>query len=121
MDYSEERTAFNASVYSTCQLVPYGKVTTYGHIARLINCPNNSRRVGKALKELPMPTEANELSLPYHNLNTPWQRVVGYGGIITNHRGSVRQAQKLRDEGVNVDLLHAKIDLRTFGWFPEAL
>ncbi|PQE19139.1 6-o-methylguanine dna methyltransferase protein [Rutstroemia sp. NJR-2017a BBW] len=36
MPRSDEASAFYHSVYSAIQEIPYGKVTSYGHIARLI-------------------------------------------------------------------------------------
>jgi methylated-DNA-protein-cysteine methyltransferase-like protein len=36
MPRTDEAEAFFHAVYSAVQEIPYGKVTTYGHIARLI-------------------------------------------------------------------------------------
>ncbi len=124
MNRAEERASFYATVYEAVQLVPYGKVTSYGHIARLIQSPQNSRRVGKALKELPTINDAEEQRSPYHSDNVPWQRVVSFSGEIAPRvpmEGCARQVEKLRNEGVDVDLLRAKVNLRAYGWFPEEL
>ncbi|CCD50548.1 hypothetical protein BofuT4_uP089470.1 [Botrytis cinerea T4] len=36
MPRTDEAASFYHAVYSAIQEIPYGKVTTYGHIARLI-------------------------------------------------------------------------------------
>ena len=41
--------ALFAQVYNIVRQIPYGKVTTYGHIARLLDNPRLSRAVGYAL------------------------------------------------------------------------
>ncbi|KAB8290850.1 hypothetical protein EYC80_008487 [Monilinia laxa] len=47
--------AFTHAVYRATQEIPPGKVTTYGHIARLIGTPQRPRQVGTCLKHLPSP------------------------------------------------------------------
>lgn len=38
MPRTDEASAFFFAVYSAVQEIPYGKVTSYGHIAKLIHC-----------------------------------------------------------------------------------
>ncbi|KAL1854523.1 Alkyltransferase-like protein 1 [Paecilomyces lecythidis] len=114
---------FNA-VYAAVQEIPRGKVTSYGHIARLLGQPQRPRQVGVCLKHLP----ANEpdTSHYYHSDNVPWQRVLNAKGMIS-HRGpgsAARQAAALRREGVRVDtdaMGEMYVDLGRYGWFPDRL
>ncbi len=46
MPRTDEAEAFFYAVYSAIQEIPYGKVTSYGHIARLIGT-----------REIPFPTD----------------------------------------------------------------
>jgi alkylated DNA nucleotide flippase Atl1 len=132
MPRSEEAEAFCWGVYAAVQEIPYGRVTTYGHIAALIGTRESSpfllpsfppyfprpnalsmstplismrhtrwdiankrrnkkktaqrpRQVGICLKHLPSsPTS----SMPYHNENVPWQRVINAKGIISPRKDS---------------------------------
>ncbi|KAF9265638.1 MGMT family protein [Marasmius fiardii PR-910] len=109
---------FHAAVYQTIRLIPYGQVTTYGHIAKLIGMPNHSRHVGQALK----------FADPGVNPPLPWQRVVGSSGAISSRgpgtNGAQRQREALEGEGVEVTVGRTgefKIDLRTYGWFPNSV
>ncbi|GAD92862.1 hypothetical protein CIMG_08912 [Paecilomyces variotii No. 5] len=114
---------FNA-VYAAVQEIPRGKVTSYGHIARLLGQPQRPRQVGVCLKHLP----SNEpgTSHYYHSDNVPWQRVLNAKGMIS-HRGpgsAARQAAALRREGVRVDtdaMGEMYVDLARYGWFPDRL
>ncbi|KAL4877757.1 6-O-methylguanine DNA methyltransferase [Aspergillus karnatakaensis] len=112
---------FNA-VYSAVQEVPHGKVTSYGHIARLLGEPQRPRQVGICLKHLPAP-ESGEF---FHSGNVPWQRVVNGKGMISHREpGSAeRQAEVLRGEGVEVasdSMGEFYVDFELFGWFPGVL
>ncbi|KAJ1020922.1 hypothetical protein NDA18_005769 [Ustilago nuda] len=117
---------FHAKVYDITRLIPHGRVTSYGHIAKLTGHPAHSRLVGSALKFLQDPT-------------VPWHRVISSSGAIAD-RGdggdaAARQAQCLqeegvtiihgRGEGVTIDFGHAnpnakyKVNMARFGWFPD--
>jgi methylated-DNA-protein-cysteine methyltransferase-like protein len=43
MPQSDEAGTWSAAVYQAVQEVPYGKVTTYGHIAKLVGNGSNTR------------------------------------------------------------------------------
>ena len=47
MPQSDEAGAWSAAVYEAVQEVPYGKVTTYGHIARLVGNGTHGRLLGR--------------------------------------------------------------------------
>ncbi|MCJ1379334.1 hypothetical protein MMC17_002435 [Xylographa soralifera] len=123
---------FNA-VYEAVQEIPHGKVTSYGHIARLLGrqadwarpitaqCP---RQVGVSLKHLPAYSTSTDHY--FHNNNVPWQRVINSKGVISPRGpgGASAQAVALRREGVVVSTGHLgelSVDLGTFGWFPDSL
>ncbi|PSS20297.1 hypothetical protein M430DRAFT_119913 [Amorphotheca resinae ATCC 22711] len=122
MARTDEAEAFFQAVYSAVQEIPYGKVTSYGHIARLIGTPQRPRQVGVCLKHLP-----SDPSMPFHHGNVPWQRVVNSKGVISprgHPSGAANQAQVLHGEGVAVNtgsLGELMIDLAQYGWFPRQL
>ncbi|KAL4940174.1 hypothetical protein BDV06DRAFT_213704 [Aspergillus oleicola] len=119
MPRSEEAELWFSAVYHTVRLIPYGRVTSYGHIAALLGEPKRPRQVGICLKHLPHPDSGEH----FHSGNVPWQRVVNSKGMIS-HRGpgsAARQAERLRDEGVTVDsdsMGEFYVDFGRFGWFP---
>ncbi|WVQ81991.1 hypothetical protein IAT38_004118 [Cryptococcus sp. DSM 104549] len=106
-----------AKAYDVARQIPFGRVTSYGHIAKLAGYPNYSRHVGNALKALPAETDI------------PWQRVVNAKGIISPRGdlglGVARQKDRLEQEGVEVETLAGgageKVNLRICGWFPESV
>jgi methylated-DNA-protein-cysteine methyltransferase-like protein len=73
--------------------VQWGRVSTYGDIARAAGYPGRARQAGYALRHTP------------DNLHLPWHRIVGAGGRIAFPKGSRQhreQARLLRSEGVVV-------------------
>jgi methylated-DNA-protein-cysteine methyltransferase-like protein len=61
MDKSE-KIFFKRAVYDLAKLIPCGRVTTYGAIAKAIGYPHHSRMVGKCMSE----SRLNEL--PAHRV-----------------------------------------------------
>ncbi|KAJ4248690.1 Alkyltransferase-like protein 1 [Fusarium torreyae] len=129
MPRSDEAEAFFYAVYSAVQEIPYGKVTTYGHIAMLVGTPQRPRQVGVCLKHLPA-----DASQHFNHENVPWQRVINSKGQISpRYEGSVirsqpggsrSQAQALEAEGVQVEtnaMGEHSVDFSEYGWFPETL
>ncbi|KAH6712811.1 6-O-methylguanine DNA methyltransferase [Leptodontidium sp. 2 PMI_412] len=122
MPRSDEAESFFYAVYRAIQEIPHGKVTSYGHIAKLIGTPQRPRQVGVCLKHL-----SSDPTSRFHNGNVPWQRVINSKGIISprgHPSGATNQAQVLRGEGVTVNtgsLGELMIDLGEFGWFPRQL
>jgi len=109
---------FHANVYDAVRQIPTGKVTTYGHIAKLVGKPTYSRHVGQALKWL-----SPDVDPP-----VPWQRVIASSGTISSRGPATDGAQRQRDaleaEGVEVSdgrTGEMRVDLWTYGWFPNAL
>ncbi|KAI3406954.2 atl1 [Candida oxycetoniae] len=129
MKLTDESRAFHFGVYTIVFQIPYGKVTTYGHIAYLLDKPANSRQVGSSLKHCAMifqdlnqgyePDDENFLQLD----ELPWWRVVSSSGKISpreNSHGQYIQAELLRQEGISVSETHlVNLDAEEVGWFPE--
>ncbi len=84
-------TDFTRSVLRATSYVPYGKVTTYGEIATMINKPGASRAVGNALGRNPVP-----VVIPCH-------RVVLSNGAMGWYTGGPHIKEALLDiEGVHL-------------------
>ncbi|KAF9221184.1 hypothetical protein BS17DRAFT_786033 [Gyrodon lividus] len=103
---------FNASVYNLVQMIPSQKVTSCGHIARLIGAPNQARRVNELVKHFGQTSSS-----------APWHRVISTSGVIAAHGdlGSM-QRSALEEEGVLVRtgiLGESRVEFRRWGWFPE--
>ena len=93
-------------ILAVVALIPYGKVASYGQVARLAGLPKHARLVGKVLGNMD------------DRSTLPWYRVVNSQGkirttIFTEH-GQNLQAQLLLTEGVMVK--NDKIDLKTYAW-----
>ncbi|KAK0613326.1 MGMT family protein [Immersiella caudata] len=122
MARSDEAEAFFTAVYRAVQEIPRGKVTSYGHIAKLVGTPQRPRQVGLCLKHL-----SSEPSSRFHHDNVPWQRVINAKGVISPRSqpsGSLNQAASLEAEGVTVTtgaLGELMVDFAEFGWFPRVL
>lgn len=85
---------FFERVYEVTKLVPFGRVTTYGAIARCIGSPQSSRMVGWALNNC----HARGDFIPAH-------RVVNRNGLLTgkhHFRTPELMQQLLKNEGVEV-------------------
>ncbi|KAI1488736.1 6-O-methylguanine DNA methyltransferase [Biscogniauxia mediterranea] len=136
MPRTDEASAFYYAVYSAVREIPYGRVTTYGHIARLVGTPQRARQVGICLKYLPRHADddnqnnQNPNQNPINNNNdatVPWQRVINAKGAISPRSqpsGAQSQADALRAEGVAVtrgSLGELLVDLDQYGWFPPRL
>ncbi|PNS15842.1 hypothetical protein CAC42_4294 [Sphaceloma murrayae] len=124
MPRSDEAEAWFHAVYSAVQEIPRGKVTSYGHIAKLIGRPERPRQVGVCLKHLP--DAASQPDATFNNQTVPWQRVINSKGSISPRgpNGASRQATALRQEGVTVErsaMGELSVDLSEYGWFPSML
>lgn len=94
--------------YDTIACVPYGKVATYGQIATLAGYPGRARQVGFALAGMPGESDL------------PWHRIINAQGKVSPRSGSSHlvQYELLASEGVVFTA--QRIDLKRFGWRPEA-
>lgn len=93
------------TLYQFIAAIPFGKVATYGQLARLVGRPSAARWVGRTLKHLPKDTKL------------PWYRVINAQGKISfpiDSPGWIKQKDKLADEGI---LLHnGRIRLKDYQW-----
>ena len=81
--------------------IPYGRVASYGQIARLIGRERNSRLVGKVL------------SMAEHYGDFPCHRVVNHAGRLAPYFHE--QEPRLREEGVGF-LSNGNVDMKTYQW-----
>jgi methylated-DNA-protein-cysteine methyltransferase-like protein len=92
-------------IYSVVRQIPWGKVATYGQIAKIVDrC--TARMVGYAMAALPP------------NTDVPWQRVINYKGEISIRSrgdGSLRQRRALQKEGIRFDQ-RGRVDLKKVRW-----
>lgn len=95
---------FTKDVIKIIQSIPFGKVATYGQIAKLANKPKGARQVSWIL---------HTMSAKHH---LPWHRVINSKGEIS-HTGS-EQKELLEMEGIEFSL-HGKISLKTYQWDPS--
>lgn len=80
-------------VYTVVRLIPAGKVTTYGHIARFLGAGRSARVVGYAMN-----ASHSDQSIPAH-------RVVNRIGVLTGKHffgGSTLMQDLLESEGITV-------------------
>lgn len=93
-------------IFQVIAQIPYGRVASYGHIARLAGIPKHSRLVGYVLKHM----DADS--------SLPWYRVINSQGKISlsklNDQGQNIQAQLLMAEGILV--IGDKVKMKEFQW-----
>jgi len=86
---------FFARVYEVTKCIPYGRITSYGAIARCLGSGKSARMVGWALNVC----HSNPEFIPAH-------RVVNRNGLLTgkHHFGnSTTMEQLLKNEGVIIE------------------
>lgn len=106
-----ERT-FYEKVYVLVRQIPIGKVSSYGRVAAMLGSAGAARQVGYAMSALK--SKANNETYA----DIPWQRVINHQGKITikgSEHGRLRQAELLKEEGVNVDK-NLQVDMDVFLW-----
>lgn len=106
---------YYAQVWDMVRQIPYGKVTTYGQIAKMLPPPQGveieayaafgPRWVGGAMANCPD--------------DVPWQRVINAQGKISQRPGAQRQKELLLEEGVLFDEKE-RIDLKEYGWGSDS-
>jgi len=77
---------FFKQVYEIVEQIPYGKVISYGEIAKILGRPRAAREVGRAMRYCPD--------------GLPWQRVVMAdgsiaGGVFADIRRDILEAEGL--------------------------
>jgi methylated-DNA-[protein]-cysteine S-methyltransferase len=102
-------TKFSDSVYAMTSLIPMGKVTTYGAIAKAIGLPGAARAVGQALGANP-----NPIIVPCHRVVRSDGGLGGYSG----GEGPRTKAKLLVREGVQVSAGRVNLGKYLFAKFP---
>ena len=99
---------FKANVIAILELIPLGRVMTYGTLAAAAGKPGNARQVGELLRGLGAATEY------------PWQRVINASGRISTYKVGTGELQRalLEAEGVRFDT-SGRCDLQRLRWFPN--
>lgn len=102
---------FFERVYAVARQIPYGKVTTYGAIAKTLGATRSARMVGWAMNAC-------------HNMeDVPAHRVVNRKGLLTGKHhfdGTNLMQQLLESEGVKVEN-NQIMDLEKHFWEPEMI
>ncbi len=86
------KTSFYEDVYEVVRQIPYGRVSSYGAIARFLGTGGSARMVGWAMNQA-------------HGRDVPAHRVVNSKGLLTgkHHFGTSNQMQHLLEkEGILV-------------------
>lgn len=86
----EESISFFERVHEVARLVPYGRVTSYGAIARYLGAAKSARMVGYAMNAS-------------HTKDVPAHRVVNRKGLLTgkhHFEGTNLMQQLLESEGI---------------------
>ena len=90
---------FKQQVWEITKLIPKGRVSSYGAIAKAVGFPNHSRHVGKAMGGCPK--------------DVPAHRVISSSGAL-----SVPEFQeKLEKEGIEVENFRIK-NFKNLFWNP---
>ena len=94
------------SVYRLVTLIPRGRLTTYGQLARALRLRGGARAVGYAMAASPS------------GRGIPWHRVVGAGGRIRMGEPHASLQRKLLESEGTV-LKGVRYDLELYGWEPS--
>ena len=100
---------FFDQVYDVVKRIPYGKVTTYGAIAKYLGSAKSARTVGWAMNN----------SHQFNNI--PAHRVVNRIGLLTGKHhfpGSNLMKQLLENEGLTIEN-DKIIDFKKYFWDPS--
>ncbi|MEK6153283.1 MGMT family protein [Flavobacteriaceae bacterium 3-367] len=104
----EENRNFFEKVYEVARKIPYGRVTSYGAIAKYLGAARSARMVGWAMNG----AGAKE--------DVPAHRVVNRKGLLTGKHhfdGTNLMQQLLENEGIVVED-NQIVDLEHFFWDP---
>jgi len=99
---------FFEKVYQVAELIPYGRVTSYGAIAKYLGAAKSARMVGWAMN-----ASHNNPAIPAH-------RVVNRKGLLTGKHhfdGTNLMQQLLESEGIKV-LDYQIQDFQNLFWDP---
>jgi len=98
---------FEHKVLEIVKSIPYGRVTTYGEIAKVCGLRSSARMVGWLLSR-------------NANLNLPFHRVVNRNGTLTgkyHFETPTLMMELLMSEGITFN--QGNVELEKFLWHPE--
>jgi len=100
---------FFERVYTIARQIPYGRVTSYGAIAKALGTARSARMVGWAMNAC-------------HNMDdVPAHRVVNQKGLLTGKHhfdGTNLMQQLLENEGIEV-VNNQIVDFDKYFWMPK--
>jgi methylated-DNA-protein-cysteine methyltransferase-like protein len=102
-----EEVSFFDKVYEVAQQIPYGRVTSYGAIAKYLGAARSARMVGWAMNNS-------------HAKDVPAHRVVNRVGVLTGKHhfdGTNLMQQLLENEGIKV-VDNQIVDFQKYFWDP---
>ena len=105
----KENYNFFEKVYEIAKLIPFGKVSTYGAIAKCLGSPQSSRMVGWAINK----SFQQKFPVPAH-------RIVNRNGLLTGkyYFGDENTMQELlKSEGIKVKN-NKIVDFQKYFWDP---
>ncbi|MFH0893523.1 MAG: MGMT family protein [Bacteroidota bacterium] len=109
MKSKKDNTSFFKQVFEVARLVPYGRVTSYGAIARYLGTSSSARVVGWAM------------NLSHHaEFPVPAHRVLNRKGMLTgkhHFEGTMVMQQLLESEGIQV-VNDCVVDFEKKFWDP---
>ncbi len=109
MSKETENNNFFERVYEVVRQIPYGRVTSYGAIARALGTAGSSRMVGWAM------------NASHHLKDVPAHRVVNRIGMLTgkfHFEGTNLMQHLLESEGIEVKN-NQVVDFEKCFWNPE--
>jgi methylated-DNA-protein-cysteine methyltransferase-like protein len=98
--------SFFDHVYTIVEIIPSGKVVSYGQIAQMLGQPRAARQVGWAMS-----------CCPDH---LPWHRVVMADGSIAGGIHADMRRALLENEGI-LFLPDGRVDMKSFRWTSGSL
>ena len=94
----KEKPPLATAISNAIRLIPRGRVSTYGAIAKAAGYPRCARHVGRVLKQVQ---------------GLPWQRVLGSGGRISL-RGESGLEQRFLLQAEGVGFKGRRVDMQRF-------
>ena len=101
--------SFCEAVYSVAKKVPYGRVCTYGNIARYLGCARSARLVGWAMSQ------------SHQDPTVPAHRIVNRNGLLSgkNHFTPPERMQALLEIEGTLVCDDQVMDFDTKNWDPN--
>lgn len=87
---------FKEQVYEVTKLIPKGRVSTYGAIAKAVGYPNHSRHVGRAMGNCPKDVPAHRVISSSGKLSVPsFRERLENENVFVQENGQIKDFKKL--------------------------